>query len=57
MKTIHACHPNGDIDILYVPFGTHITSVAKDYPGANLFWLGAPLDTPPQDYRVIRYIP
>lgn len=57
MKTIYACQPNGDIDILYVPLGIHITETAKDYPLANVYWIGAPLDTPPADFSVIRYIP
>lgn len=57
MKTIHVCHHNGAISTVDAPIGVHISEIAKHYPGANLFWLGAPLDTPPQDYCVIRYIP
>lgn len=57
MKKIYACHPNGDTDILYVPLGVHITTIASDYPGANVFWIGSPLDTAPEDMSVIRYIP
>lgn len=57
MKTIHVCHHNGALEIIYAPIGVHISEIAKDYPLANLFWLGSPLDTKPEDYRVIRYIP
>ena len=57
MKTIHVCHYDGAISTVHAPLGVHISEIAKDYPAANLFWLGAPLDTKPEDYRVIRYIP
>ena len=57
MKTIHICYPNGDVSIAYVPLGTPISDVAKDFPVANLFWIGSPLKTPPNEYSVIRYIP
>ena len=57
MKTIYICYKNGKTKTIYVPLGQHIRDIASQYPDANVYWIGAPLDTKPEDYRVIRYIP
>lgn len=57
MKTIHVCYQDGGIETVHIPLDMHILRIAKEYPDANIFWLGAPLDTKPEDYRVIRYVP
>ena len=57
MKQIYICHPCGKTETLYAPLGQHVRDIARQYPRANVFWVGAPLDTKPEDYRVIRYTP
>lgn len=57
MKTIHICHPGGKTEIMYAPFTMGIREIAKDYPAANVFWLGASPGADASEYSVIRYIP
>ena len=57
MKTIHICYPNGKTKIMYASLGEDLREIANDYPECNVFWLGAPLDTLPSEYSVVRYIP
>lgn len=57
MKTFYICYSSGRVTEIDVPLGTHISEIAKQFKNCNIFWIGAPLDTKPEDFSVIRYIP
>jgi hypothetical protein len=57
MRTFTICPPLGNPTTVSAPWHVTIHDIAKDYPTANIYWLGAPLSALPSEYCIIRYTP